>query len=70
MPDISEYLTTEQVADLLGYNVEYVRRMIRKDKLPAEKLAGVWLVHRDAAKEYQEAVKGLDKNDPRRGDLL
>jgi excisionase family DNA binding protein len=68
MADISEYLTTEEVAELLGYHVESVRRAIRNSKLPAEKKAGVWLVPRDAVKEYREAVEGLSKHDPRRGD--
>ena len=67
MADISEYLTTEEAADILGYSPEYVRRMLRNDKLPAEKKAGVWLIPVSAVKNYKEAVKGMDRNDPRRG---
>lgn len=64
MPD---YLTVEETAALLGYSAEYVRRMLRNGKLSADKKSGVWLVHREAADAYQEAVRGLAKTDPRRG---
>jgi excisionase family DNA binding protein len=69
MPDISEYLTVEETAEALGYHVESVRRLLRGGKLKdAEKKAGVWLIPRDTVKEYREAVAGLSKHDPRRGD--
>ena len=41
---LPDYLTTEEVAGILGYNVKHVRRMIRKKKLKADKKSGVWLV--------------------------
>ena len=65
MPD---YLTTEEVAAALGYNIESVRRMIRKGQLPADKKMGVWLIPRKALEEYRDTVQGLSKHDPRRGD--
>jgi excisionase family DNA binding protein len=67
MPDIEEYITTEQAASALGYHTESVRRLIRTGKLPAEKVAGVWLVHRDALRRYKADVAGLSKHDPTRG---
>jgi DNA (cytosine-5)-methyltransferase 1 len=70
MPDIEEYVTTEEAAEILGYSPKYIRRMLRNGKLPAEKVGRLWLIHRDTVREYQEAVKGMDKNDPRRGDDL
>jgi len=66
MADISEYMTTDEAAKVLGYSPEYVRRMLRKGKLPSEKMGRLWLIPRDAVEEYKEAVKGLERHDPRR----
>ena len=63
MPD---YLTTDEVAEILGYHVKSVRRLVRKGQLDAVK-KGVWLIPREALEKYQEAVKGLSKHDPTRG---
>jgi excisionase family DNA binding protein len=63
MPD---YLTTDEVAEILGYHVKSVRRLVRDGKLGAVK-KGVWLIPREALEVYQQAIKGLSKHDPRRG---
>ena len=64
MPD---YLTTEEAAEALGYSVQYVRRMVRGQKLRADKKAGIWLVYRAAVEDYRKAVEGKAKHDPTRG---
>jgi excisionase family DNA binding protein len=64
MPD---YITTEEVAQILGYHVKSVRRLIRQGKLYAEKKVGVWLIPREALEEYKERTKGKVKHDPTRG---
>jgi excisionase family DNA binding protein len=64
MPD---YLTVEETAEVLGYSIEYVRRMLRNGKLSADKKAGIWLVYRDAVEAYKEGIAGKAKNDPTRG---
>lgn len=64
---LPDYLTTDEVAAKLGYNVKYVRRMARNEKLPADKKAGVWLFHREGVEEYKAAVAGKAKHDPTRG---
>ena len=66
MPDISEYMTIEEVAGVLGYHVKSVYRIVKRGDLKAER-KGVWLVSRDALNEYRETTKGKAKNDPRRG---
>jgi excisionase family DNA binding protein len=65
MPD---YLTVEEVAEILGYHVKSVRRIIRKGQLRADKKSRVWLIPREALREYQETLEGRSKHDPwRRG---
>jgi excisionase family DNA binding protein len=61
MPD---YLTAEEVAETLGFHVNSVRRLIRSGKLRADKKVGVWLIPREALKEYQETLEGRSKHDP------
>jgi excisionase family DNA binding protein len=61
MPD---YLTVEEVSDILGFHVDSVRRLIRGEKLSADKKAGVWLIPRGALEEYQKALEGRSKHDP------
>lgn len=39
------YLTTQGVADHFGVPVRSVLTMIRKGRLPAQKLGWVWLIH-------------------------
>jgi excisionase family DNA binding protein len=63
---LPDYLTTEEVAEALGYHVAYIRKMARNGKLSAVK-KGVWLIPREALQEYREAIKGKAKHDPTRG---
>jgi excisionase family DNA binding protein len=67
MPALTEYVTTDEAAEALGYSPEHVRRMLRNGKLKADKIGGAWLVLRRSVRDYQEAVRGMAKHDPRRG---
>jgi excisionase family DNA binding protein len=62
-----DYITIEEAAEILGYHVKSVRRMVRRGTLWADKKMAIWLIRRDAIEAYAEAVKGKAKNDPRRG---
>lgn len=66
MPDLKDYCTTEEAAEAMGLNLEYLRQMIRKKKIDAIKAGASWLVSKKAVEEYTKATKGLAKNDPRR----
>jgi hypothetical protein len=41
MPD---YLTAEEMADILGFHINSVCRLVRNGKLGADKKAGIWLI--------------------------
>jgi excisionase family DNA binding protein len=69
MPDISEYMTVQEAAEELGYHPKSIYRLLNRGDLEAEK-RGVWLILRKSVEDYAQSVRGLDKNDPRRGDLL
>lgn len=66
MPDLSEYMTTEQVAKELGFTVKSVRNMIYRNSLPCERFGRSLLVPKKAVFEYLEKTKGLPKNSPLR----
>lgn len=50
-------MTTAQVADALGVTNRRVRELIASGALKAEKVGGVWAVHREDLKSVQS--KGL-----------
>jgi excisionase family DNA binding protein len=64
---LPDYLTAEEVADLLGYHVAYIRKMARAGKLRADKKNRVWLIYREAVEDYKRSIEGKSKHDPTRG---
>lgn len=69
MPDLSEFMTTEDAAKELGYHVYSVRRMVRNNLLAGQKFGRVILISKASVKKYLEETKGMSKNDPRRGQI-
>ncbi|GEM_PF-3575293 len=66
MPDLKDYMTTEEAAAKMTVNLEYLRQMIRKKKMPAVKIGRDWLVFKNDVETYVKKTKTLAKNDPRR----
>ena len=60
-----EWLTTEQAAELSGYHVNYLRKLIRRGDIRARKLSFLWLVHRQSLLDYMAQAEQSD--DKRRG---
>jgi len=52
--ELGPYLRAEQVAQLTGYNVEYIRQLARAGKLPAGKLGRIWLFDADKIRHIIE----------------
>jgi excisionase family DNA binding protein len=46
-------LTTRQAASLLGVTPRAVRKAITEDRLPAERVAGRWLIDAESAARYR-----------------
>lgn len=66
MPDLLEYITTEEAAKKLEYHVEHVRRMLREGDLRGEKVGRTWLVLRQSVRDYIHRTENMKKFDPRR----
>ena len=60
-----DWITTDEAADLTGYHVEYLRRLIRGGKLSAAKKGGSWWVDCDGLKAFLAETARSD--DGRRG---
>jgi excisionase family DNA binding protein len=57
-------LTTAMAADLLHVHVEYLRRMVREDRIPAHRFPGGREIrfHRDELIEWVKAQPGVDRS--------
>lgn len=40
----ANYVTTQEAAGILGFHIDYVRRLILRGKIKAEKLGHNWLI--------------------------
>jgi excisionase family DNA binding protein len=67
MPDLADYMTTEEAARKLGFHVKSIRNMLASGKLEGIKVGTAWLVSRKSVEKYLKETAGMSKNDPRRG---
>ena len=54
------YITIKEASDRTGYNAEYLRRLIRLNKIRAEKLGTVYLVNVASLDDYLATIKDAD----------
>jgi len=66
MPDLRDFITTEEAARILQFHVEHVRRLLREGDLKGEKIGTAWLVLKKSVEEYIKETEGMNKFDPRR----
>lgn len=66
MPDLAEFMTTQEAAKVLGFTVASIRQLVYKKKLESIRFGRSLLIPKKAVKEYLEKTKGMSKNDPRR----
>lgn len=66
MPDLNDFISTEDAAEKLQYHVEHVRRMVRERSLDGVKIGRTWLVKREALDDYMKRTAQMTKHDPRR----
>jgi excisionase family DNA binding protein len=56
---LADYITADEAADISGYDVQHVRRLMRAQKIKGRKAGLVWLIERDSLQEYLAKVKAL-----------
>jgi excisionase family DNA binding protein len=68
MPDLAEFMTTQEAAKVLSLHLVTIRNMIRAKKLDGVKIGGkTWLVSKKSVEKYRRETLDMSKNDPRRG---
>jgi excisionase family DNA binding protein len=66
MPDLAEFMTTQEAADKLGFHTKSIPQMISKKRLDGIRFGRAWLVSKKSVQEYLDKTSGMSKNDPRR----
>ncbi len=66
MPDLTEFMTTQEAADKLGFHVKRIPTMVRNQTLQGVRFGRAWLVSKKSVDEYLKKTNGMSKNDPRR----
>jgi len=62
MANVTGWLTTLDAARLTGYNLEYVRRLVRTKKITARKWGRDWMISKASLLRYKEKE---DRHRPR-----
>lgn len=66
MPDLNEFMTTQEAAEKLDFHVKSIPKMLRDKILDGERLGRDWLVYKKSVDAYLKKTKGMSKTDPRR----
>jgi excisionase family DNA binding protein len=68
---IEGWVTTAQAAELTGYNVKYLRQLVRDGRIEARKVGRDWLVNLEDVLSYKARMDALgsQKHNPWRDDL-
>ena len=55
--DPTQWITTQEAAELTGYSAEYIRRLLRLGRLERQKWGNQWMVSRAALLEYKAEME-------------
>lgn len=54
MKNVEDWLMVSDAARLTGYNVEYIRRLVRTGKVKAKKWGAAWMINRSSLLVYKK----------------
>ncbi len=54
---IHQHVTVQAAAEATGYNIQYLRRILRSGALKGIKIGQMWLIEMDALETYLKRVK-------------
>ncbi len=66
MPDLADFMTTQETAEKLELTVRAVNRLVASKKLDGIRVGRMYLISRASVKSYLDKTKDMSKNDPRR----
>ena len=59
---VNRHITVQAAAEVTGYNIQYLRRMLRSGVLEGVKIGQMWLIEMDALETYlQHAESTSDR---------
>jgi excisionase family DNA binding protein len=59
---INRHITVQAAAEVSGYNIQYLRRILRSGTLKGCKIGQMWLIEADALEAYLKRVENtLDR---------
>lgn len=64
MPDLSDFISTEEAAEKLKYQIKQVCRMMQKGSIQGLRISRTWLVRRAALDGYMKHSASMAKHDP------
>ncbi|HSG41913.1 MAG TPA: helix-turn-helix domain-containing protein [Anaerolineales bacterium] len=53
---MNNHITVKAAAEFSGYSLQYLRRLLRSERLAGIKIGQVWLIEKDAFIAYLEKV--------------
>lgn len=62
---IEKHITIKTACEITGYNVQYLRRLLRAGRLEAIKIGQVWLINLESLENY--LISRMTSNDRRCG---
>ena len=54
---IYQHITVQAAANVAGYNIQYLRRLLRSGALEGIKIGQMWLIEMDALEAYLKRVE-------------
>lgn len=64
--DGMDYVSVEEASEISGYSTQYIRRLLRQDKINGTKKGYMWWIDLESLKEYKQKMDelGNDKFSP------
>jgi excisionase family DNA binding protein len=66
MPDLEEFMTTQEASEKLDLTIRAVNRLVVNKKLEGIRVGRMHLISRVSVKSYLDKTRDMSKNDPRR----
>ena len=54
---VNRHITVQAAADITGYNIQYLRRMLRSGVLKGVKIGQLWLIEMESLETYLKQVE-------------
>jgi len=54
---VEKYFSVQAAAELTGYNIQYLRRLLRSGKLEGIKIGQLWLIEMQSLETYLQHVE-------------